>query len=107
LRIGKALLGSLACWACWGVLGLLACWPAGLAGCSFLSFPLLAALFFSFPLLAAFCQLFLLHQDSHVSLLSFSFLFFCFALVWFLFVSFQHYLPFLLAHFMLKYLFVP
>ena len=75
-----------------GLLGLLACgpcWPP----------------FFSFPLLAAFCQLFLLHPDSHVSLLSFPF--FSFALLWFLFVSFQHYLSFLHVHFMFKYLFVP
>jgi hypothetical protein len=72
------LLGLLACWPCW-LAGLLACgpcWPP----------------FFSFALLAAFCQLFLLHQDSHVSLLSFPF--FSFALLWFLFVSFQHYLSF-------------
>ena len=63
-----------ACWACWGAgpAGLLACGPCWLP-----------SLLFSFS--AVFCQLFLLHQDSHVSLLSFSFLFF--SLVSFCFFS--------------------
>ena len=50
------------------------------------------AAFFFFLFSFAGCLLpafFLLHEDSHVSFLSFSFLFFCFALVWFPFCFFS------------------
>ena len=86
-----------------GMLGLLGhAGPAGLLACGPCWPP-----FFFFPLLAAFCQLFLLHQDSHVSLLSFPF--FSFALLQFSFFLFlfSTILLFLLVHFMFKYLFVP
>jgi hypothetical protein len=98
----------LALQACWlaglaaGLVGLLlalqACWLAGLAGACWACWlaglrALLASfLFFSF----AGCLLPALSTSSRLprELAFFSFLFFCFALVWFLFVSFQHYLPF-------------
>ncbi len=73
-----------------GLLALLACelaGPAGLQACRFAG--LLSFLFLC-------CLLPALSTSSRLprELAFFSFLFFCFALVWFLFVSFQHYLPF-------------
>ena len=92
-RLSKLVMWT--CWACWpaclaGLLGLLACWPCWLAG-------LLASgpcwpPFFYLPLLPFASSFYFIKTPMWACFLSF--LFFCFALVWFLFVSFQHYLSF-------------